>query len=125
MSSVNNMAEQFGYSDAVRHGDLVFCSGQIGLEEDGTPPLDPARQFELAFETLGRVLAEAGCTPVDLLEMTSFHTNYPQHMEEFIAAKAAFQQGARPAWTAVGVAALGLPDTIVEIKVVARAGDRG
>ena len=120
MSLGEEMAEQFGYADAVRSGDLVFCSGQVGLEEDGTPPLEPERQFRLAFTALARVLAKVGCGPADVVDLTSFHTGYPEHMEVFMKAKAEFQQGSRPAWTAVGVAALGMPDTIVEIKAMAR-----
>ncbi len=120
MSSGAEMAKQFGYSDAVRSGDLVFCSGQVGLEDDGTPPLDPERQFRRAFAALERVLADAGCRPADVVDLTSFHTRYPENMGVFMKAKADFQQGAAPAWTAVGVAALGMPDTLVEIKAVAR-----
>ena len=120
MSLGEGMADEYGYSDAVRSGDLVFFSGQVGLEDDGTPPLDPDRQFRRAFAALERVLAGVGCTPADIVDLTSFHTNYPEHMETFMEAKADFQQGAKPAWTAVGVAALGMPDTMVEIKAIAR-----
>lgn len=120
MSSGKDMADQYGYSDAVRSGDLVFCSGQVGLDEDGKPPLDPEQQFRRAFAAVARVLAEAGCQPADVVDLTSFHTRYPENMTAFMAAKAAFQQGSKPAWTAVGVAALGMPDTLVELKAIAR-----
>lgn len=120
MSLGESMADQLGYSDTVRSGDLVFCSGQVGLDEDGTPPVEPDRQFRLAFETLERVLAEEGCSPADVVDLASFHIGYPEHMREFMAAKAEFQQGSKPAWTAVGVAALGMPDTLVELKAIAR-----
>ncbi|MXG35359.1 RidA family protein, partial [Escherichia coli] len=29
--------EQHGYSAAIRSGDLLFVSGQVGSREDGTP----------------------------------------------------------------------------------------
>lgn len=114
------MSEEYGFSDAVRSDDLLFCSGQIGLAGDGTVPLDPDTQYALAFAALGRVLATEGCTAADIVDMTTFHTRYPNHMDVFMAQKAEFLGAARPAWTAIGVAALGFPDSLVEIKAVAR-----
>ena len=112
-------SQDFGFSPAVRAGDLLFVSGQVGLEPDGTVPKDPERQFTLAFAALGKVLREAGCDAGDIVELMSFHTNYPAQMDIFLKVKAAFQGRALPAWTAVGVAALGYPDTLVEIKAIA------
>lgn len=120
MSLGGSWAETMGYRDAVPSNGFLFLSGQVGLEEDGTVPTDPTRQYELAFAAIARLLADHGLSAVDVVDMTSFHTEYPQHMREFMAAKAAFQGEARPAWTAVGVAKLGLPDTLVEIKVTAQ-----
>ncbi len=120
MASHGDWAERYRYSDAVRAGDLVFCSGQVGFDDDGVAPADPATQYRLAFASLRRILAEHDCGPEDIVDLTSFHTGYPAHMAEFMTAKAEFQGDGRPAWTAVGVAALGTPETLVEIKAVAR-----
>ncbi|WP_137725503.1 RidA family protein [Prescottella subtropica] len=111
---------EYGYSDAVRSGDLLFCSGQVGLEADGSVPSDPTRQYELAFATIGALLEANGVGPQDLVDLTSFHVDYPNHMAEFMAVKAKFQEDARPAWTAIGAAALGKPGILVEIKATAR-----
>ena len=119
MASHGDWAEQFKYSDHIRAGDMVFFSGQVGLDESGQSPTDPAEQYRLAFEALARALDDAGCTPEDLVDLMTYHTDYPEHMEKFMAAKAAFQGDGRPAWTAVGVAKLGLPETLVEIKATA------
>lgn len=121
MASHGDWSERFRYSDALRAGDLVFCSGQVGFDERGVAPSDPAQQYRLAFSALRGVLAEVGCTPEDVVDLTSFHVDYPQHMAEFIAAKAEFHGAARPAWTAVGVERLGTPETLVEVKAIAHA----
>lgn len=118
-----NWEEEFEYSDAVRAGDLWFLSGQVGLEADGTVPDDIERQYRFAFDALLGVLRKQGCTASDVVELTTFHVDYPQHLPEFMKAKSQFQGDARPAWTAVGVAALAMPGTLVEIKAVARARD--
>jgi enamine deaminase RidA (YjgF/YER057c/UK114 family) len=116
----DQMAAMYGFSPAVRAGGLLFCSGYFGSEPDGTVPTDPERQYRLAFAGLGGVLKAEGCRPADLVELVTYHTSYPSHMDVFMQVKAEFLGGARPAWTAIGVAALGTPETLVEIRAVAR-----
>jgi len=83
--------------------------------------LGPAtNQYPLAFEALREVLEWHCLGPGDIVELTSYHVGYPQHMAEFSGAKAAFPGDARPAWTAIGVAAPGHPETLVEVKAIAR-----
>ncbi|MDI9919154.1 RidA family protein [Rhodococcus sp. IEGM 1379] len=120
MSVGKTWEEEYGYSDALLSGDLLFISGQVGLEADGSVPTDPNRQYDLTFATIGNLLAEHGASAQDLVELVSFHIDYPQHMKEFMEAKARFQGTVRPAWTAVGVAALGKPGILVEVKAIAR-----
>ena len=50
------------YSAAIRSGDLLFVSGQVGSREDGTPEPDFQQQVRLAFDNLYATLAAAGCT---------------------------------------------------------------
>lgn len=116
-------AEDYGFSPAVASGGFLFCAGQIGMNADGSVPADPAQQYALAFQALGALLAKHGCAVGDIVDLTTFHVRYPQHMDVFMAQKAAFQGGARPAWTAIGVAALGHPESLVEIKAVAKIRD--
>lgn len=40
------------YSAAIRSGDLLFVSGQVGSREDGTPEPDFQQQVRLAFDNL-------------------------------------------------------------------------
>ncbi|MEH6646680.1 Rid family hydrolase [Sulfitobacter sp.] len=62
------------YSAAIRSGDLLFVSGQVGSREDGTPGPDFAKQVELAFNNLKGVLAAAGCSFDDIVDVPGFHT---------------------------------------------------
>lgn len=117
-------AQEHGFSDAVRAGGLLFCSGQIGVEADGTIPADPRHQFELAFKALERVLNAQGCNAADIVDLTSFHVDYPNHMEAFMQEKSRFLGKSCPAWTAIGVARLGYPQSLVEIKAIARTKDQ-
>ncbi len=117
-------ANSYGFSQSVKASGLLFCSGQVGVAEDGSTPDDPEQQFDLAFASLGKLLEAEGCKISDLVELTSFHVDYPNHMEAFMKAKARFLGGTLPTWTAVGVAALGYPETLVEIKAIAKVPDQ-
>lgn len=116
--------ERHGYSAAVRSGDLVFVSGQVGSRADGSPEPDFRKQVQLAFDNLRAVLAAAGCTTRDIIDVTSFHTDPERQFETIMEAKAAaFPEAPYPAWTAVGVTWLAGFD--FEIKVIARVPDAG
>ncbi len=111
--------ERHGYSAAVRSGDLLFVSGQVGSRPDGSPEPDFERQVRLAFDNLRAVLEAGGCGLEDILEVTSFHTDPEAQLETVLAVKnAVFPQPPYPAWTAVGVTWLAGFD--FEIKVTAR-----
>ncbi|MBW6423504.1 RidA family protein [Rhizobium sp. XQZ8] len=107
------------YSAAVRSGDLLFVSGQVGSREDGSPEPDFKRQVELAFENLRAVLKAAGASLDDIVDVTTFHTDPQNQFETILAVKdAVFTEKPYPNWTAVGVNWLAGFD--FEIKVIAR-----
>ncbi|MCX2749898.1 hypothetical protein OOZ51_19085 [Arthrobacter sp. MI7-26] len=49
-----------GISDSA--GDLIFVSGQVGFEEDGTVPSDFVRAIELTYGEVERALEVAGAS---------------------------------------------------------------
>ena len=111
--------EKHGYSAAVRSGDLLFVSGQVGSRADGSPEPDFPSQVRLAFENLKAVLAAAGCTVEDIVDVTTFHTDPEAQFPAVMQAKSdAFPKAPYPNWTAVGVTWLAGFD--FEIKVIAR-----
>lgn len=56
----HSLYEEHGYSAAIRSGDLLFVSGQVGSHTDGTPEPDFQKQVRLAFENLKATLSAAG-----------------------------------------------------------------
>jgi len=107
------------YSAAIRSGDFLFVSGQVGSREDGSPEPVFTSQVQLAFDNLAAVLKAAGCTFDDIVDVTSFHTDPATQFETVLAAKQkAFSEPPYPNWTAVGVNWLAGFD--FEIKVIAR-----
>jgi enamine deaminase RidA (YjgF/YER057c/UK114 family) len=114
-----DLYDQHGYSAAIRSGDLLFVSGQVGSREDGTPEPDFERQVQLAFDNLSAVLDAAGCSYDDVVDVTTFHTD-PERQFGAVAAvrRRNFTQSPRANWTAVGVTWLSGFD--FEIKVIVR-----
>ena len=51
---------------------MLFLSGQVGLEVDGTVPEDPVAQLRVALENVLRNLDEAGFEPSDLVKLTTY-----------------------------------------------------
>jgi enamine deaminase RidA (YjgF/YER057c/UK114 family) len=107
------------YSAAIRSGDLLFVSGQVGSRPDGTPEPDFAAQVRLAFANLAATLRAGGCGLDDIVDVTSFHTDPERQFATVMAVKAElFAAPPYPNWTAVGVTWLAGFD--FEIKVIAR-----
>ena len=111
--------EAHQYSAAIRSGDLLFVSGQVGSREDGSPEPVFEDQVRRAFANLKAVLAAAGCGLEDVVDVTTFHTDPQAQLETVMAVRAeAIGDPPYPNWTAVGVTWLAGFD--FEIKVIAR-----
>ena len=115
--------EAHGYSAAIRSGDLLFVSGQVGSRPDGSAEPDLAAQVRLAFANLAATLSAGGCTFDDIVDVTTFHTDPANQFETIMAVKKEFfPRPPYPTWTALGVNWLSGFD--FEIKVIARIPDR-
>lgn len=115
------LADRAGYVPAVQVGRTVYCAGQVGRTADLQVIADPEAQFVAAWENLRTVLAEAGCTYEDVVEMTTYHVDMHTHMAVFRAVKDRLFPRGRCAWTCVGVQDLARPGLLVEIKCIAVA----
>lgn len=136
--------DRWQFSPAMRAGGLIFCSGIIGTSPDGTPPADglagaqattanpaalaalvavrdPEAQFVTAFQALDAILQAAGAGLADVVALTSYHVQIARHMACFMQVRARFLSPPWPAWTAVEVAGLIVPDGLVELRAVALA----
>ncbi|EBY2206114.1 RidA family protein [Salmonella enterica subsp. enterica serovar Heidelberg] len=92
---------------------------KVGSHTDGTPEPDFQKQVRLAFENLKATLTAAGCTFDDIVDVTTFHTDPEQQLNDVMAVKQEiFAYPPYPNWTAVGVTWLAGFD--FEIKVIAR-----
>jgi enamine deaminase RidA (YjgF/YER057c/UK114 family) len=110
-------------SPAVRVGDLLFVSGQVSVDADGTPldPGDVRAQARRSFESLREILELAGGSLDDVVDLMSFHTDLREIDAVFDVARE-FLTGDYPAWTPIGTTGLHHPDLRVSIRAIARLG---
>jgi enamine deaminase RidA (YjgF/YER057c/UK114 family) len=116
------MYDSFHFSQANRVGDTIWVSGQVGVDDNLVPASTMAAQARLAFEGLKRTLAAAGASLSDVVELTTFHVDLRGELDQFTKVKDEYIPRNSPAWTAVGVTQLALPQLRVEIRAVAVAG---
>jgi enamine deaminase RidA (YjgF/YER057c/UK114 family) len=118
---MENIHDDLGYAPAVRVGDLVFCSGQVGRDAQLTVIEDAASQIEACWDNVETVLKAAGCTLHDVVDMTTFHVDMPRTYGLFKEIKNRRFPRGLAAWTAIGVHSLSRPGLLVEIKCIAHA----
>ncbi len=110
------------YSQAIRAGDWVFCSGQIAIDPEAGELVtgDVAAQTDLVMQNLAAVLAEAGGSLTDVVKTTV----YLSDMDRFTAMNEVYGRhfgDHRPARATVEVARLP-KDVGVEIDAMAFVG---
>jgi len=108
------------YSQAIRSGDLVFCSGQVGIDPatGALVPGDAAAQARQVMRNLSAVLDAAGLSLASVVKTTIFLAS----MDDFAAVNAVYGEcfdADPPARATVEVARLPL-GALVEVEAVAR-----
>lgn len=106
------------YSQAVKIGNIVFTSGQLGMNPaTGELAQGVEAQTEQAMLNLGAILQEAGLSYANILKTTVF----VQDLADFAKVNAVYQtffEGDYPARSCVQVAALPKA-ALVEIECIA------
>ncbi|WP_433139772.1 NAD(P)-binding domain-containing protein [Actinomadura nitritigenes] len=110
----------YSHAAHVTAGPMLYVSGQIALTEDGKvdAPGDMARQSEVIFSLLERILAAYGAGFADVANVRTFVTDLGR-VAEYGAVRRRFFPGAAPTSTTVEVARLFHPDALLEVEVVA------
>jgi 2-iminobutanoate/2-iminopropanoate deaminase len=107
------------YSPAVRAGEWIVCSGQVGIDP-ATGNLAPGGiepQARQALANVTAVLADAGATWADVAKVTLFvGTMSPQSMGEVNAVYTEVLGDHRPARSTLGVAWLPM-GAVFEVEV--------
>jgi len=109
------------FSDAVRVGDTLYLSGQIGIGADGKLPDGIEAQTKQAMDNVGAVLKRAGVGYDRIFHCTAFLSdmkNWPAFNKVYVGY---FPDGQMPARSAFGANGLAL-GALLEIECQAYAG---
>lgn len=107
------------YSQAVRYGDLLFCSGVIPLDPESRQIVEGgiAEQTRRVLDNLAILLEDCGSGLPQVLKTTVFLQNL-EHFAEFNAIYAQYFPHEPPARSTVEVARLPL-GALIEVEAIA------
>ncbi len=106
------------FTPAVRAGDMIYLSGQLGTAPDGSLPPDFDGQARNAMANVGKVAALGGATMDDLVKCTIMLADmktWPRFNEIYATY---FKPGRLPARSAFGTNGLALGGS-VEVECIA------
>ena len=107
----------YPFSAAVRTGNLLFLSGQVGMRQ-GKLGEGIEEQTRFVLENIRDVLATAGCSFSDVVKVLVFMTDmslWPKMNEVYRE----YFPSEMPARSALGANGLALPELLVEMECVA------
>lgn len=111
------------FSSAVRVGDTLYLSGQIGLRRDGTLPTGIEAQARQTMDNIAAVLASADAGWGDVFKCTVMIENMAEWAAFNKVYVTYFKPGALPARSAFGADGLAM-GALVEVECMARAPQR-
>jgi len=119
VSSGAKWEDMFGYSRAVKIGNLIEVSGTASVDGGKIIGLnDVYAQTKFIIKKIEKALKEAGATLKDVIRTRIYVTDI-RHQNEVGKAHAEFFGEIKPATSMIEVKALVLPELLVEIEATA------
>ncbi len=114
-----NVHQSRGYSHAIKVGNIIYVSGQVGMGEDNKVAAgDFEAQAKQALENLKRVLEASGAYFKDIVKLNTYVTTM-EFMPVYRELRLSYFGDHYPASTLVQVAGLARPEFLIEIEAVA------
>ncbi len=113
-------AYSHGYKIEIGDTVLIFTTGQIAMDKNGTVlyPDDPTKQAEFVFESLQKILNQAGASLDDVVKATIFVTDM-NDFAQISKVRNKYFKNSEPVSTLVEVKKLVKEGCRVEIEVIA------
>ena len=112
--------EQFGFTNCVRHGDVLYLSGVASLDAAGQViGTDIEAQTIQTYANIDRILTAGGSVLDRILQMTSFVVDLGRNGQGYVATRAKLLE--QPTYTSavIGVSALMMAGLLVEVQCCA------
>lgn len=119
-----NQGPNRGFIPAIRTGNIVFISGQVGKDNNGSVVgPDISSQTRQTFDNIKGILQLCESDLENIVKLTVFLTQ-TQDMDNFRKIRAEyFKSPALPTSTLVVVSALAQPELKVEVEAIADLGN--
>lgn len=113
-------AYSHGYKVEIGDTVMIFTTGQIALDKDGRVlyPEDPAKQAEFIYESLQKILNQAGASLDDVVKTTVFVTDM-NDFSKISTVRNKYFKNSEPVSTLVEVNKFVKDGCRVEIEVIA------
>jgi enamine deaminase RidA (YjgF/YER057c/UK114 family) len=108
----------FGYSQAVKVGNIIKVSGAVSMDDEGNPTAigDLGQQMKNCYASLEKVLAHYDCTFDDVIVENIYTTNMPLFLESAAYRRTIYtKQFPTGSW--IGVKELAIPVFMIEIEL--------
>ena len=117
--SPKGVHEAGGYSHAVRVGNIVFISGQVGWDEQRKIASgDFEAQAVQAIENLKRVLEATGASLKDIVKLNTYLKDL-NDLPKYREVRERYFQPPLPASTLVQIVSLASPELLIEVEAIA------
>jgi enamine deaminase RidA (YjgF/YER057c/UK114 family) len=111
------------YAQGTLVGNILYMSGQIGIDQEGNTPTDIADQTKIAYSNIQDVLTQFGASMSNIVDETLFVTDMAEFMENvedvYEVREKAYGGSSEVSQTIVQVVGLVFPELKIEIKCIA------
>jgi len=111
------------FAQGTQVGNVLYLSGQVGIDQDGNTPTNIADQTKVAYTNMQDTLSQFGADMSNIVDETFFVTDMDElfgNIEDVYGAReAAYGGNPEVSQTVVQVVALVQPELKIEMKCVA------
>ena len=119
---MENIYGTYHYAPGIQVGDTLYLSGQVGRDEKLNVVEGTEAQYIQAFENVKKVLAAAGASFDDVVELETWFSDSMADLKTFLEVKDRYFTNRYPTWTGFAVKGFSMPGILVEIKCKAVLG---
>ena len=121
--------KQYGASQAVRSGDMLYIGGIVAMADDGSTiaPHDGAKQAEVIYQFIRMLLKKHGATARNVVSETLYIKNYPEYWKGAPIRQKFYDEvgAAYPSTVGFEVVSLSAEDYVFEVQMVVDLADAG
>ncbi len=115
-----DLEKMYGYTQAVRIGNIVKIGGVISIDEKGNPISkgDFKQQMKNCYNSIEKVLKHYNCTFDDVV-LENLYTTSMSELQKNAVYRHEIYKDHFPTGSWIGVKELGLPEMMIEIEIEA------